>query len=175
MIDIDNFFTDYEKNEIYEICAKCYVLKNNLETEHKQCNSCHEIKSLLDYHKHDNNTYRNDCKECRNAEARSKRDNSTVECQYCKKEISKTNITTHQKTKYCQNAQGKNVSTKRNVKATSRSKTVIQYELNTKNIITKFPSITEASKFTGIGRTNIDKCCRKINKSAGGFYWEIET
>ncbi len=113
MIDNNNFFTNYETNELYEICPKCYIIENNLDTEHKQCISCHEIKSLLDYHKRDdNNTYRNNCKECRNSEARSRRDKSTVTCQYCKKEIGKTNLKTHHKTKSCQKAQGKNDSTK---------------------------------------------------------------
>ncbi|WP_278034973.1 NUMOD1 domain-containing DNA-binding protein [Flavobacterium nitratireducens] len=51
-----------------------------------------------------------------------------------------------------------------------RKKQVIQYNLNGEEI-TRFKSVTDASKETGISNTGIAKCCRGERKTSGGFIW----
>lgn len=43
------------------------------------------------------------------------------------------------------------------------------------NTIKEFNSVIEASMATGIQKTNISSCCRKRNKTAGGFIWEYKS
>lgn len=51
------------------------------------------------------------------------------------------------------------------------SKWVIK--LNEKNEILHFyPSLSQASRETGIHITTISKCCRGLIKNAGGFKWK---
>lgn len=55
-------------------------------------------------------------------------------------------------------------------------KTVLQLDKYTNEIITKFPSVHEAARVTGIDRSNIAACCKKKKryKSAGGYIWRFE-
>lgn len=55
----------------------------------------------------------------------------------------------------------------------SQYKTVYQFDLKG-NFIQKFNSILEAEKKTGIERQLISGCCRKITKSAKGYFWSFE-
>ena len=36
----------------------------------------------------------------------------------------------------------------------------------------RYPSVAEASRCTGVPKSNIVKCCRKKRNSAGGFHWK---
>ena len=55
------------------------------------------------------------------------------------------------------------------------SKIVIKIAKNG-TILQEFSSAREASEMTGIGRSNIQKCCstRAKNKTAGGFQWKYK-
>lgn len=53
----------------------------------------------------------------------------------------------------------------------TRKKEVIQYNLNG-NLLTKYPSASEASRITGISKTCITRCCRGEREQTGGFFWE---
>lgn len=55
-----------------------------------------------------------------------------------------------------------------------RSKTIIQYDINTLKKINIFNSIKEASLLTGGSISGISKNCRKEVKSSGGFIWCFE-
>jgi hypothetical protein len=50
-------------------------------------------------------------------------------------------------------------------------KPVAQVDLETGRVISKFYSITEASKSTGIGKTSISNTCRGVSNSGGGYFW----
>ena len=52
----------------------------------------------------------------------------------------------------------------------TRKKEVNQYSLEGK-FITKYKSVSEASKHTNINKTCISKVCRKERVSAGGYFW----
>ena len=54
-----------------------------------------------------------------------------------------------------------------------KKKPVIQLSLDDK-VITKYESIADASRVTGINKSSIAKVCRKERKQAGGFKWEHE-
>lgn len=56
--------------------------------------------------------------------------------------------------------------------ADKRIKKVQQYDSNS-NLMNTFSSIAEASNITGINKSCIAKCCRKVRKSAGGFFWKF--
>lgn len=51
------------------------------------------------------------------------------------------------------------------------SKKVIQIDIVTKEIIAYYPSISEASRVTNIGISNISYVCRKEHGTAGGYMW----
>ena len=53
-----------------------------------------------------------------------------------------------------------------------RRKMVIQKNLIGQSI-KLWESLAEAEHGTGIGHTDISKCCRGIRKSAGGFKWDF--
>ena len=64
-------------------------------------------------------------------------------------------------------------STKTNLLTKNKlEKTVKQIDINTKNVINIFESISKAQRTTGIN--NICKCVLGKSKSAGGFKWEYE-
>lgn len=48
---------------------------------------------------------------------------------------------------------------------------IIQYDKNG-NLLNEYNTLTEASKQTGINRSNISECCSGKRKSAGGFIWK---
>lgn len=54
----------------------------------------------------------------------------------------------------------------------NRDKEVLQLDLQTNEIFNIFPSLTEASKATGIAKSTISKACRGMARSAGGFAWK---
>ena len=58
----------------------------------------------------------------------------------------------------------------KNINSPSLSKSVIQYTLDDE-FVNEYLSSHEASRQTGICRTNISKCCRGGCKSAGGYKW----
>ncbi len=69
----------------------------------------------------------------------------------------------------------------KNVNGLNAKKTILQFNLITKEFIKKWDSITHASKELKINQTSIASVCRKyvtkkglLIKSAGGFYWEFE-
>lgn len=53
------------------------------------------------------------------------------------------------------------------------SKSIIQYNLNYKKI-NEFGGIREAERITGIKKSSIINCCKKTQKTAGGFIWEYK-
>lgn len=52
-------------------------------------------------------------------------------------------------------------------------KSISQYDLEN-NHIKDFESINEASRNTNIGKDNISACCRKKQKTAGGYIWKYK-
>ena len=54
-----------------------------------------------------------------------------------------------------------------------RSKKIIQYDLNMKEIA-RFPSIMEAQRVTGFANTNISKACKETYRTVGGYYWRYD-
>ena len=54
------------------------------------------------------------------------------------------------------------------------TKIILQFDLKSNELIKKYSSATEASTETGVGRANIEKCCKNINKTAGNFLWKFE-
>ena len=57
-------------------------------------------------------------------------------------------------------------------KGEARRKKIGQKDLKTGELIATYPSITKASKDTGIGRTSISNNIRHRSQNAGGFLWE---
>lgn len=55
----------------------------------------------------------------------------------------------------------------------SQYKSVYQFDLKG-NFIQKYNSLLEAENKTGIQRQSISGCCRKITKSAKGYFWSFE-
>ena len=53
----------------------------------------------------------------------------------------------------------------------SRSKSIIQIDIETNEIINKFPSIREASRQTGFSSGNISMCAKGNYKTAHGYIW----
>ena len=51
-------------------------------------------------------------------------------------------------------------------------KTVLQICIKTQKLINEYPSISEASRNTGVHLSSIAHVCKKERKSAGGFKWE---
>lgn len=56
-------------------------------------------------------------------------------------------------------------------KPVKNSKSVLQLDKETDEIISVYPSMTEAERQLNIYQGTISKCCRGINKTAGGFKW----
>ena len=80
----------------------------------------------------------------------------------------------HQKTKACLKAQGKIESSEKSKPLVNiRSKIVAQYDIATQTEIKRYTSIAEAEKETNIIRTNIEKCCKGTNKTAGGYIFKF--
>jgi len=50
-------------------------------------------------------------------------------------------------------------------------KGVVQYDINTGNIIRTYRSFDEAAKFTKVCRSNISYCCLGMRNTAGGYGW----
>lgn len=57
--------------------------------------------------------------------------------------------------------------------ASTRKKTVIQYDLNMNEIRT-FESTMDAQRETGIANSNISACCRGKLKTSGGYIWRYK-
>lgn len=52
-----------------------------------------------------------------------------------------------------------------------QSKEVYQYDKITREFLSAYPSVSEASRQTGVNRGQLAACCRNIWKSAGGYIW----
>ena len=55
-----------------------------------------------------------------------------------------------------------------------RYKEVQQIDKNTKKLIKVWNSVIEASEMLNIGKTCISGCCRKKQKTAGGYIWKYK-
>lgn len=53
----------------------------------------------------------------------------------------------------------------------TRAKPVFQCDLQTKQILKRYDSVTLASQATTINPTSISRCCRGQARHAGGFLW----
>ena len=53
----------------------------------------------------------------------------------------------------------------------AKKKKVNQYNKDTNSLIKQWESLTEASKNLNIDLTGINKCCRGVFKTAGGYKW----
>lgn len=71
---------------------------------------------------------------------------------------------------WCSNSENQIHSYKNRLR---KLKCVEQYDKNN-NFINKYISVSEASRQTGIGRSNINNCIRNLTKSAGGYIWMYE-
>lgn len=71
---------------------------------------------------------------------------------------------------WCSNSENQIHSYKNRLR---KLKYVEQYDKNGK-FINKYISVSEASRQTGIGRSNINNCIHKFTKSAGGYIWMYE-
>lgn len=54
-----------------------------------------------------------------------------------------------------------------------RTKSVFRYSFDGVKLA-QYTSVAEASRNTGINKSCIAKCCRKLRKTAGGFTWKYE-
>lgn len=52
-----------------------------------------------------------------------------------------------------------------------KSKKVNQYTLD-KVFIKTYDSVNKAGDATGVNKGNIIRCCKKVVKKAGNYYWE---
>jgi hypothetical protein len=57
-------------------------------------------------------------------------------------------------------------------KDTSASKRVRQYTLDGK-LVSEYPSLSEASRATGIKISGISRCCKKIFSQSNGYIWKF--
>ena len=55
-----------------------------------------------------------------------------------------------------------------------KSKSVLQINKDTNEIITEFPSINEVERQLGISHSNISQCCRGKRKTCCGFKWQYK-
>ena len=58
--------------------------------------------------------------------------------------------------------------------AEKNGKPIVQLDL-CNNVLRRFASALEAQKATGISNANINECCHKKRKTAGGYIWQFET
>lgn len=74
---------------------------------------------------------------------------------------------------WCTNSH--NINHALNLKLINIEIPVIQLDINN-NIVSKYRSISEASRITGINRRHINDCCKnnKYYKSAGGYKWKYD-
>ena len=175
ILSFDNFYRMENKN-LYENCIKCYNQQNSLVNS-KQCSECNLILDTENFGIHTGNLLRTQCKECRNKKIIVKKEENEdeISCEFCNKKIKyKSNLSIHQKTKACLKAQGKIESSEKSKPlVNARSKIVVQYDIATQNEIKRYASIAEAEKETNIIRTNIEKCCKGKNKTAGGYIFKF--
>ncbi len=175
ILSFDNFYRMENKN-LYENCIKCYNQQNSLVNS-KQCSECNLILDTENFGIHTGNLLRTQCKECRNKKIIVKKEENKdeISCEFCNKKIKyKSNLSIHQKTKACLKAQGKIESSEKSKPlVNARSKIVVQYDIATQNEIKTYASIAEAEKETNVNRTNIEKCCKGKNKTAGGYIFKF--
>ena len=55
-----------------------------------------------------------------------------------------------------------------------KSKSVLQINTKTDEIITEFPSINEVKRQLGISISNISQCCKGNRKTCCGFKWQYK-
>ena len=175
LLPFDIFYKDINNN-LYNNCIECYNKINNFINV-KQCKDCKLVLSTDKFSKHTGVLLRTQCKDCRNNANQSSV--IPIKCEFCNTEIKhKNNLSAHQKTKLClakkNNIPLDNIEKRKTPLINIRSKIVIQFSIMDGTIIKKYNSVAEASKETKIGRTNIEKCCNKINKTSGGFIWNWE-
>ena len=175
ILTFDNFYRMENKN-LYENCIQCYNQQNSLVNS-KQCSECNLILDTENFGIHTGNLLRTQCKECRNKKIVLKKEDNEdeISCEFCNKKIKyKSNLSIHQKTKACLKAQGKIESSEKSKPLVNiRSKIVAQYDIATQTEIKRYTSIAEAEKETNINRTNIEKCCKGKNKTAGGYIFKF--
>ena len=175
-IDFKLFYKNEEGN-LFENCSKCYDKENFSDDKkykkYKQCKDCNLILSEDNFGIHHNNSLRTQCKICRNKKIKDQRQKQ-INCEFCNKQIMyKSSLAQHQKSTDCLKAQGIKVEKKERKLTTFhiKSKRIVQLDIKTKKIINTFDSIAKAVEKTQIGRTGISACCRKENKTSGGFIW----
>lgn len=172
-MDIKLFYKK-KNGDLFENCSECYNKENFLSNEKRQqCIDCKLILEANNFGIHHGNSLRNQCKTCRNKKLKEQRKNP-IKCEFCNKEILyKSSLASHQKSVECLKIQGIRVDKKERKLQTFniRSKKIVQIDINTKKIINTFISIADAVEKTNFGRTGISKCCRKENKTSGGFAW----
>lgn len=71
------------------------------------------------------------------------------------------------------NNYGNHILNIKKANAMFKKQPIIQYDINY-NIVKKWDSIKQASLFTNINMGNISQCCRKLQKTAGGYIWRYE-
>jgi len=175
VLDIDMFFKKSD-NTLFENCITCFKQKKELSENIKQCSECNEFKESIHFHNHSNGILRSQCKTCRNksiVEERKKVPTKVIECEFCQSQIVETHIKVHQQTKKCLYKQGKidESESSRKSPISYRSKTVLQLDKTTNEEINRYKSVADAAKSTSIRYSNINSCCMKKCKTAGGFIW----
>jgi len=175
VLDIDMFFKKSD-NTLFENCITCFKQKKELPQNTKQCSECNEFKESIYFHNHSNGILRSQCKTCRNksiVEERKKVPTKVIECEFCQSQIVETHIKVHQQTKKCLYKQGKidESESSRKSPISYRSKTVLQLNKTTNEEINRYKSVADAAKSTSIRYSNINSCCMKKCKTAGGFIW----
>ena len=75
---------------------------------------------------------------------------------------------------WCTYKYNANYGTRNERMAKSKSKPILQFDLETGLIIATYPSATEASLSTGIKHCNISSVARGKRKTAGGYGWKYQ-
>lgn len=150
------YFFKNDENEYMSTCSICF------KPNHRQCKTCTQIYPLNNF-----SGLLPNCKECHNKKRRESK--TIVECEYCSKKINEENLSRHQESILCREVRGFEVSKS---KLRSDSRTIIQLDLKTNEIIEKFESLSVAYNKTKVAMWNISRVCRGERKSAGGFRWQ---
>lgn len=84
-------------------------------------------------------------------------------------------VTEETRKKLSENRKGKKCSEETKKKLSEiRSKTVLQIDRYTNEVIAEFPSIIQVERDFGYDKGAISKCCRGERKSAYGFIWKYK-
>jgi hypothetical protein len=77
----------------------------------------------------------------------------------------------------CEYWTGKKLSEEHSLKIKMNNpqrKTICQYEIGTDKLIREYDSSYDVERETRIRRDHVRKCCRGLEKTAGGFYWRFK-